>query len=288
VAIASAAGSQSAKIQRLVVKFCNIISHHYAFQGRMGNESGNFTDAIGANQIYLLRAIKLTAESQQPKARSPLSMSQSFSPAYTERLRSLMQAAGISSFRALRQRAEVSKWAIQQLRKGQAERLRTEQLYRLGQALTVPIDELLRQFSGLQPKPVQNDNAASLETLQQEYHRLQEQLQQQREQLWQEFQQTSLEALESWLIQFPTAAHAAQTNPQVPASRLLPLMRPLEKLLQTWQVEAIAPVGAEVPYDPQMHQLMEGDAQPGEPVRVRYTGYRQGDRLLYRARVSPV
>jgi molecular chaperone GrpE (heat shock protein) len=53
-------------------------------------------------------------------------------------------------------------------------------------------------------------------------------------------------------------------------------------------VEAIAPVGAEIPYDPQLHQLMEGNPQLGEIVKVRYTGYRQGDKLLYRAKVSPV
>jgi len=39
-------------------------------------------------------------------------------------------------------------------------------------------------------------------------------------------------------------------------------------------VEAIAPVGAELSYDPQLHQLL-GRAQPGERVKVRYTGYCQ-------------
>ena len=53
-------------------------------------------------------------------------------------------------------------------------------------------------------------------------------------------------------------------------------------------MEAIAPVGAEVAYDPQLHQPLEGTAQPGEKVKVRYTGYRQGDKLLYRAKVSPI
>ncbi|MGB7379946.1 MAG: XRE family transcriptional regulator, partial [Rivularia sp. (in: cyanobacteria)] len=37
-----------------------------------------------------------------------------------------------------------------------------------------------------------------------------------------------------------------------------------------------------------IHQLIEGNAQPTEKVKVRYTGYRQGDKLLYRAKVSPV
>jgi hypothetical protein len=37
-----------------------------------------------------------------------------------------------------------------------------------------------------------------------------------------------------------------------------------------------------------LHQLLEGTAQPGDLVKVRYTGYRQGDKLLYRVKVSPV
>jgi molecular chaperone GrpE (heat shock protein) len=56
--------------------------------------------------------------------------------------------------------------------------------------------------------------------------------------------------------------------------------------LQEWGVEAIASVGSELPYDPQWHQLMEGIAQPGDLVKVRYTGYRIGEKLLYRAKVS--
>ncbi|NES19707.1 MAG: nucleotide exchange factor GrpE, partial [Symploca sp. SIO3E6] len=82
--------------------------------------------------------------------------------------------------------------------------------------------------------------------------------------------------------------YAAQQNEQLPAVKLLPLMRPVESLLQKWGVEAIAPVGAEVSYNPQYHQLISGNAQPGEMVKVRYTGYRQGEKLLYRAKVSPV
>jgi molecular chaperone GrpE (heat shock protein) len=58
-------------------------------------------------------------------------------------------------------------------------------------------------------------------------------------------------------------------------------------LVAAWEVEPIGTVGTEVPYDPQNHQLMGGTVQPGESVRVRYVGYRQGDRLLHRAKVSP-
>ena len=65
-------------------------------------------------------------------------------------------------------------------------------------------------------------------------------------------------------------------------------MRPIEQLLKDWGVESIAAVGSEVPFDPQLHQLMSRTANSGDLVRIRYTGYRQGDRLLYRAKVSPI
>jgi molecular chaperone GrpE (heat shock protein) len=92
------------------------------------------------------------------------------------------------------------------------------------------------------------------------------------------------------LLQWPTAAAVAQKNPQWPAVKLLPLVRPLANLLKQWQVEAIASVGETLPYDPQWHQLLESELQvePGTPVIVRYVGYRQGKHLLYRAKVRPI
>jgi molecular chaperone GrpE (heat shock protein) len=128
----------------------------------------------------------------------------------------------------------------------------------------------------------------SLLSLQHEYDRLQQQLIQQRQTLWQEFQQASVQTLESLLLQLPTAAYAAQQNPQATAIKLLPLLRPLDRLLEDWGIEPIAAVGAEIPYEPQYHQLMAGTAQAGDQVKVRYVGYRQGDRVLYRAKVSPL
>ncbi|MGC1395795.1 MAG: hypothetical protein WA828_16180, partial [Coleofasciculaceae cyanobacterium] len=64
--------------------------------------------------------------------------------------------------------------------------------------------------------------------------------------------------------------------------------RPVEQLMQEWGVEAIASVGSEIPYDPQWHQLMDGTAAPGEMVKVRYVGYKTAEKLLYRAKVSPI
>jgi molecular chaperone GrpE (heat shock protein) len=89
-------------------------------------------------------------------------------------------------------------------------------------------------------------------------------------------------------VQWPTAAYAAAQNQQLPAVRLLPLVQPVEQLMQEWGVEANASVGSEIPYDPQWHQLMDGTAAPGEVVKVRYVGYRSAGKLLYRAKVSPI
>lgn len=209
-------------------------------------------------------------------------------PDFTHQLQDLMQRVGFSSFKALARSANVSERQLSRLRRGELQQMRIDVLLQISQALQVPLTDLLVTFSavdlsgGITPPEESKANA----DLKREYERLQAQLAQQRQTLWQEFQQSSLQVLESWLVQWPTAAHKAQENPQLPAVRLLPLLRPMEQLLQQWGIEAIAPVGAELPYNPQLHQLLEGTAQPGETVKVRYTGYRQGDKLLYRAKVS--
>ena len=206
---------------------------------------------------------------------------------YTQRLQQLMQPLGFSTYKQLSLSAGVSEKLLRRLRQGQVLQLRGETLLKLAQALQVSVSKLLATFSSLS-LPATSPSEGEEAVLRQEYQRLQQQLEQQRESLRQEFQQSSLQLLESWLVQWPTAAYAAQQNQQLPAARLLPLVRPVEQLLQEWGVDAIASVGSEIAYDPHLHQLMEGTAQPGELVRVRYTGYRQGDKLLYRAKVSPV
>jgi len=217
-------------------------------------------------------------------------MAQASGSDYTYSLQHLMQRVGVPSFKALARASGVSERQLLRLRRGELEQMRVDVLLKLSQALQVPLTDLVTTFSEVDFGSNHDSlpHKAEQAVLKQEYQRLQAQLEQQRQALWQEFQQSSLQVLESWLLQWPTAAHKAQENPQLPAIRLLPLLRPMEQLLQQWGVEAIAPVGAELPYDPQMHQLLEGTAQPGESVKVRYTGYRQGDKLLYRAKVSPI
>ncbi|HBB32023.1 MAG TPA: hypothetical protein DDZ80_02695 [Cyanobacteria bacterium UBA8803] len=213
-------------------------------------------------------------------------MNQSFHPNYTEMLQQLMQQVGVSSLKQLSHTAGVSERQLKNLRQGQISQMRVETVLKLAQALQVPVTQLLSMFSS---DSISVSLPAPENTpIEQEYRQLQQQLEQQRETLMQEFQQASLQVLESWMVQWPTAARAARENEQLPAVKLLPLIKPVEQLLQQWGIEAIASVGEELPYDPQWHQLMSGTAQPGNKVRVRYIGYRQGDKLLYRAKVSPL
>ncbi|MEH1957430.1 nucleotide exchange factor GrpE [Nostoc sp.] len=212
---------------------------------------------------------------------------------FTQKLQNLMQQVGISSFKGLSRAAGVSERQLLRLRQGKLEQMRVDVLLKLSPVLQMPLNELITTFSTVEL--LQDKTAPTQELLQEitdlrrEYDRSQLQLEQQREVLLQELQQSSLQLLESLLLQWPTAAQKAQENPQLAAIKIVPLVqKPLEKLLQAWGVEAIAPVGAELPYNPQLHQLLEGTAKLGETVKVRYTGYLQGEKLLYRAKVSPV
>jgi transcriptional regulator with XRE-family HTH domain len=226
-----------------------------------------------------------------------------------EQLRSLMQVQDVTSFRALAQRAGVSEGQILQLRRGKIAQMRLEILQRLAISLGIDLAALLSlggiplghpastrsaaTGSGHKDPPADNapaDNASHSENtaLQQEYERLEQRLAQQETDLLQRFQQDSLYALEAWMKNWPRVVHAVQTDkPDLAAAKVLPLVKPLEQLLQSWGVEAIGCIGKPLPYDPQVHQLVQGNAEPGHDVLVIRPGYRQGQRLLHRAEVKP-
>ncbi|MGF1536602.1 MAG: helix-turn-helix domain-containing protein [Elainellaceae cyanobacterium] len=203
---------------------------------------------------------------------------------YTDQLQHQMARAGLESIKALCEAAQVSSSSVRRLRSGHLSQMQLKTLLKLSQALDLTLVDLIQQFSegvdgdGLE-HPQARDGAAiaSRESPQQDSYR---------------FQRLSLQKLESWLLQWPTAADAVQKaaaqNRQIPASRLIPLVKPVVQLTQAWGVVPLGKVGQEVAYDPQIHQLMAGQAVPGELVYVRYVGYYHGDALLHRAKVSPL
>lgn len=214
---------------------------------------------------------------------------------YDEPLRRLMTQAEILSYRALSQRSGVSRSSLNQLRRGQIRTMRLETLQRLSQTLGGSVADLIAQFANPVANPVADsgatpapspDAAATLATLRQEYGRLQQQIASQDQTIRQQVQREALTRIESWLVMWPNAVQAAEDKPDLPASKILPLTRPLQDLLQTWAVRPIGKVGEVVAYDPHLHQL-EVPLPPGAKVRVRNVGYWHGDCLLHRARVIP-
>jgi transcriptional regulator with XRE-family HTH domain len=189
--------------------------------------------------------------------------------------------------------AKVARLQLIRIQQGLILNLSLGAIARIAQALNVSVDSLLQTF--VEQPQVSSDQAVTssqqddaLIACRQEYQKLQQEMTQLQQALLVEFQQASLETIESWLLQWPTAATAVRQNPQLPASKLLSLVEPVEQLVKHWNVSTIATVGEELPYDPQNHQLMKGAAQAGELVKVRYVGYKQGDKLLHKAKVSPV
>jgi DNA-binding Xre family transcriptional regulator len=215
-------------------------------------------------------------------------------------LKSLMIDSGISSLVALSVKAQVSIGAVKRLQKGQILAMQVQTVAKLAQALEISIDELMTRTAPSPPElgeqeipkpPELGVGGGSLEQvgLQQEYDRLLQQFNQQETHLRECFQREGLQILEPWLLQWSAAAYAAQTNPQLTGIKLLPLLRPIETLLDQWGVTAIGDVGEELAYDPMRHQPMNSeDLAVGTIVRIRFSGYGYQGQVLHRAKVVRV
>jgi molecular chaperone GrpE (heat shock protein) len=201
----------------------------------------------------------------------------------TLKLQKLMHKVGINSFRELYKLTGTSDRTIRKLRSGELDTLRWQTIVKISSILQLPIGELLETFDA---QSISGSHHRELEKLQQEYQHLHQQLQQQRETLQAEFQYQSLQTLESFLTYFPAAEYAAAKNPDFPASKIFPLVRSIDRLIQQWGVTVIGEIGTKIAYDPRWHQLIEGTANPDELVTVRYVGYQQAEKLIFRAKVS--
>lgn len=212
-------------------------------------------------------------------------------------LRQLMTQAGISSYRALAQKAGISQWQVMQVRRGNLGQMRLAPLQALSQALQLPLADFIAQFSStaetaqpLRHQTLETDTSARqdsqrLQVLEQEYARLQSQIARQRGELNAQFRRESLQKLESWLTYWPSATHAVeQQQTQIAPENLIRLVRPVEQLMRDWGVRPIGQVGEVVAFDPQQHQLVQGNAQPQASVRVKAVGYWLDDKLLFRAK----
>ena len=221
--------------------------------------------------------------------------------ARSEQLKELMSAANISSYRALSRQSGVSLWQIELLRAGKGDQMRLKILASLAITLKVSLSSFLKTFellpevqeveekeiqTGTQPITSERTAARQLAAIKQEYERLQAQLEKSEEIGRSQVKADALQTLESWLVQWPTIAKRARENEALQAIKVLPFVHPVEQLMNDWGVEAIAPVDAEVDYDPQRHQLVGGTAEAGKTVRVTHSGSLYQDKILHRAKVK--
>ena len=213
-----------------------------------------------------------------------------------QKLKELMSAANIKSYRALSRQSGVSLWQIEQLRAGKGEKMRLGVLSQLARSLKVPLDSFLQTFELLPSERLhkkaqttsQQAPTHQLAAIKQEYERLQKQLEEKESTEQSQVKAKALQILESWLVQWPTIAKRAAENENLKAVKVLPFVRPVEQLIEAWGVEAIASVDAEIDYDPQLHQLVSGTAEAGEKVRVTHSGCLCEGNILHRAKVKPV
>ncbi|MBT9318058.1 helix-turn-helix domain-containing protein [Leptothoe spongobia] len=222
-------------------------------------------------------------------------------------LQRVMQRANISSQRALAEKANVSRWQVQQLRQGNIDAMRLSVLKKMAMALDCSLADLLQTFDPARSENVSDAEAGASVTaevhpenkvtsdatseaalLRQEYTRLEKRLEQQSHSLRHQFQTDALQVLESWLTYWPTAAKAAMERDDFDAKKLLPLVKPVDRLVASWGVTVMGRVGEQLAYDPQQHQLTRGTANAGDPVRISHVGYRHGESLLQRVKVVPL
>ncbi|HIK38375.1 MAG: XRE family transcriptional regulator [Geminocystis sp.] len=183
-------------------------------------------------------------------------------------LRHWREKINCDNYRQWSRKSKVPELQFYRLENGLLEQTPLGVIRKIAESVGLPLDVAIRQLT----QPQEEEKPSQSEARQQ-------------------FQEETLSILESLLLQLPTFVDAIRRHPDLPASRLLPFLQPLYQLLKTWGIEPIGQVGEIVRYNPQEHELME-DTPPSAGdikwVRIRYVGYRQGARLLYRARVSPV
>ena len=207
--------------------------------------------------------------------------------AVSQALRQLMTDCDIATFKALSLRSQVSLGAIKRLQQGHILKMQVQTVGKIARVLGLSVDSLVRSLT-TESIPIPKPTASNSE-LQQEYNRLTQTLKHQETTLRETFHHEAFQTLEPWLIQWSAAAHAAQTNPQLMASKLLPLLNPIDRLLIEWGVSPIGTIGEECDYDPTLHHGMNGDFQLGDRIRIRFLGYRYqnstGNHVLHRAKV---
>jgi molecular chaperone GrpE (heat shock protein) len=93
------------------------------------------------------------------------------------------------------------------------------------------------------------------------------------------------------MIQLSTLRAAVENGAQVHPRDVLELLSPLDELLNDLGGEKIGEAGALVPFDSKHHRPVGRGARSignGEPVRIRYVGYKHNGHVIHKAEVTRV
>lgn len=187
-------------------------------------------------------------------------------------LQDLMTQKDIKNYLELSRKSKVSELQFYRLENNLLDHIPLGVLKKIATTLNISLPSLIEQLSNSFDRASVNDTL-SIEN----------------ETLIKEYQQETICILESLLLQLPTVVYAVKNNPDLPANRLLPMLEPINQLLFAWGISSIGQVGDIVDYNPQEHELMDNDDSENiSTVEIRYVGYRQQDKLLYRAKVTPI
>jgi molecular chaperone GrpE (heat shock protein) len=219
------------------------------------------------------------------------------------RLNRYLKRSGIASQWMLCLKAGLWPQDLFALRKGQVERLRITTVERVAALLNLELSVFLAEFGSsklsknLTERQSLREQIADLQhrleeteaergELKNECTRLQARLETQHQELGYDFRTQAMQQLRSLLVQLPTVRQAAQKNPALGAATVTKLLGSLDNLVADWGYEPIGRVWEAVPYDPHQHQTDGDELAAGEMVYIRFLGYRQGDEVLFKAKVS--
>ncbi|MCZ2203124.1 hypothetical protein [Cylindrospermopsis raciborskii] len=130
-----------------------------------------------------------------------------------------------------------------------------------------------------------NEKKTENEELKNQCHRLTEEIKQQKEELGENFKRETFYTLQPLFSTYPTIKKVTDTQ-ELPAKNFVPMLIYLDNLINNWGYTTIGTVWEQVAYNPQYHEADSDDIQETELVYIRFVGYRQGETIIYPAKVS--
>lgn len=101
-----------------------------------------------------------------------------------------------------------------------------------------------------------------------------------------QFKEKTFDELHCLLTHYPTVKVMTKLKPNLPAKNLVTLFKPLDDLLNNWEITPIGKPWQKTSYDPELHQPDDQTIKSGDLVYIRFIGYRHGEDILYPAKVS--